>query len=120
MIRPHTVVITTAGEAGSAEGNGTTEDVCNGYLVGLYISGSVTIAATTDWIFTDADSGIALFSFTDYATAGWIAPSLLPVGITKTAVTNAHRMIPLAGRIKCAIEDADAGIFTVRYFIESD
>ncbi len=118
MIKEYKVAITTTQGAGAGTGEAITGERCNGYLVGLYISASVTIAATTDWTFTDSDSGINLFSFTDYATAGWIAPSLLPVGITKTAVTNAHRMIPITGRIKLAIAQADDGIYTVRYFIE--
>lgn len=118
MIKPYTIAVTTTGSAGSATGNGTLTDRPNGYLVGLYITASVTIAATTDWTFTDNDNTLDLFSFTDYATSGWIAPSLLPVGITKTAVTNAHRMIPICGRIKLAIAQSDAGVYTVTYFIE--
>jgi hypothetical protein len=118
MIEEHVIAITTTGGAGVSTGNGTPPSTMNGLLVGIYITASVAVAATADWAFTDAVSGIAILTLTDSTATGFIAPGLPVVGLTGTAITNSHRALPIVNAIKCTIAQADDGVYTIRYYID--
>lgn len=118
MIEEHVVAISTTGGAGVSEGNGTPPSPMNGLLVALYIVASVAVAATTDWTFTDSVTGITLLTLTNSTAVGFISPGLPVVGLTGAAVTNSHRGLPIVNAIKCAIAQADDGLYTIRYYID--
>lgn len=118
MIEEHVIAISTTGGAGVSAGNGTPNTTMNGMLVALYIVASVAVAATTDWTFTDAVTGITLLTLTNSTATGFIAPGLPVVGLTGTAVTNSQRSLPIVNAIKCAIAQADDGLYTIRYYLD--
>lgn len=118
MIEEHVAAITTTGGAGVSAGNGTPLTTMNGLLVGIYIVASVAVAATTDWTFTDAVSGVTLLTLANSTATGFVAPGLPVVGLTGTAITNSHRPLPIVNAIKCAIAQADDGIYTIHYYID--
>lgn len=118
MIEEHVIAITTTGGAGVSTGNGTPPTTMNGLLIGMYITASVAVAATADWVFADAVTGVTLLTLTDSTATGFIAPGLPVVGVTGTAITNSHRAMPIVNAIKCTIAQANDGVYTIRYFID--
>ncbi len=117
MIREITLAVTTAGASGSATGEATTTEGCNGYLAAVYLpTGS---HANTDWVFSDPITGTTLVTFTNINTAGWYTPMLPAVtAAAGVAITDGGSLIPLTGQLKCAMAQATAGTYNILLRIE--
>lgn len=111
-IRQKSVVVTTTGSDGSAEGTGYTEPIC-GKILAVHLDFSSGQAATTDTTITTTKAPVRTIHVeTDSATDVWRQPRIPVHDTAETALTYDGTRpivdtIPIADIVKVAVAQAD-------------
>lgn len=104
------VTVTTTGSAGSAAGAADSE-IINGLLLDIYLDFHASAPNTTDTTIKYSTSGPDMGNIlvvTNSNTDALIAPRQKPVDNANAAITNAHAMFPVNGKINVALAQSDA------------
>lgn len=107
-IDQYVVAVTTTGVAGSASGNGDTDDILHGEIEDIFLDYHASAPGTTDVTISFKDRGGNVLVVSNNATDGLYHPRAKPVDNANAAITNAHGKFVAHQKLNVAVAQADA------------